>query len=121
MRRSTTTQKVIVALSQIFARFGFPHSLKSDNGPQSVSEDFQKYLLENGIEHRKSPALWPQANGEVERQNRILLKALGVSMFGRELKTKLPELRRKDSILNQTTKERDWRQLSRYRHCYQAC
>ena len=141
--RSTTTQKVMVALSQIFARFGFPHSLKSDNGPQFVSEDFQKYLLENGIEHRKSPALWPQANGEVERQNRTLLKALKVAeaegkkwqeelpkfllayrstpqvstgatlaylMFGRELKTKLPELRRQDSILNQTTKERDWRQ-----------
>ena len=121
----------------------FPHSLKSDNGPQFVSEDFQKYLLENGIEHRKSPALWPQANGEVERQNRTLLKALKVAeaegkkwqeelpkfllayrstpqvstgatpaylMFGRELKTKLPELRRQDSILNQTTKERDWRQ-----------
>ena len=31
-------------------------------------------------------------------------------MFGRELKTKLPELKRQDSILNQTTKERDWRQ-----------
>ena len=45
--RSTTTQKVIVALSQIFARFGFPRSLKSDNGPQFVLEDFQKYLLEN--------------------------------------------------------------------------
>ena len=34
-----------VALSQIFTRFDFPHSLKSDNGPQFVSEDFQKYLL----------------------------------------------------------------------------
>ena len=50
--RSMTTQKVIVTLSQIFARFGFPHSLKSDNGPQFVSEDFQKYLLENGIEQK---------------------------------------------------------------------
>ena len=151
--RSTITQQVIVALSQIFARFGFPHSLKSDNGPQFVSEDFQKYLLENGIEHRKSPALWPQANGEVERQNRTLLKALKVAeaegkkwqeelpkfllayrstpqvrtgatpaylMFGRELKTKLPELRRQDSILNQTTRERDWRQkLSQKAYAYE--
>ena len=31
-------------------------------------------------------------------------------MFGRELKTKLPELRRQDSILNQAIKEHDWSQ-----------
>jgi hypothetical protein len=43
---------VIAALSDIFARFGFPHSLKSDNGPQFVSEEFRRYLRENGIEHR---------------------------------------------------------------------
>ena len=28
---STTTEKIVDALSTIFARFGFPHSLKSDN------------------------------------------------------------------------------------------
>jgi transposase InsO family protein len=66
--RSTTTQRVIAALSDIFARFGFPHSLKSDNGPQFVSEEFRRYLQENGIEHRKSPPLRPQANG-AEKSN----------------------------------------------------
>ncbi|CAB4034836.1 Transposon Ty3-G Gag-Pol poly [Paramuricea clavata] len=115
--RSTTTRRVLAALSDIFARFGFPHSLKSDNGPQIASEEFRRYLRENGIEHRKSPPLWPQ-----KRQNRTLLKALkhiaahntgatpAYLMFGRELKTKLPELRRQDSILNQAIKERDWSQ-----------
>ena len=56
----------------IFARFGFPHSLKSDNGKQFVSEDFQRFLLEANIEHRTSPPLWSQANGKVERRNRTL-------------------------------------------------
>ena len=74
--QSTTAHKVIVALMDIFARFGFPHSLKSDNGSQFTSEEFEEYLHDNGIEHRKSPLLWPQANGEVERQNRTLLKFL---------------------------------------------
>ena len=37
---STTTEKIVDALSSNFARFGFPHSLKSDNGPQFLSEDF---------------------------------------------------------------------------------
>ena len=33
----------------------------------------------NGIQHRTSKALWRQANGEVERQNRSLLKALKIA------------------------------------------
>ena len=138
---STTTEKIVDALSTIFARFGFPYSLKSDNGPQFLSENFQTFLQESGIEHRTSPPLWPQANGEVERQNRTLLKALKVAqvegknwrkelpkfllayrstpqvstgstpaslMFGRELKTKLPELRGERSVLDESSRERDW-------------
>ena len=38
---STTTEKIVDALTSIFARFGFPHLLKSDNSPQFLSEDFQ--------------------------------------------------------------------------------
>ena len=34
--RSTTTPKIIMAVREIFARFGNPHSLKTDNGPQFV-------------------------------------------------------------------------------------
>ena len=76
---STTSEKIVTALNNIFARFGYPHSLKSDNGRQFVSEEFQRFLQEANIEHRTSPPLWPQANGEVERQNRTLLKALTVA------------------------------------------
>ncbi len=73
---STTSRRIINALNEIFARYGFPHSLKSDNGAQFVSEEFERFLQEANIEHRTSPPLWPQANGEVEGQNRTLLKAL---------------------------------------------
>ena len=66
----STTTEIVDALSSIFARFGFLHSLNSDNDPQFLSEDFQTFLQESGIEHRTSPPLWPQANGEVERQNK---------------------------------------------------
>ena len=90
--QSTTAHKVIVGLMDIFAQFGFPHSLKSDNGSQFTSEEFKKYLHDNGIEHRKSPPLWPQANGEVERQNRTLLKALKVAeVEGKKWRDELPK------------------------------
>ncbi|CAB3997741.1 Neural cell adhesion molecule 1, partial [Paramuricea clavata] len=139
--KSTTTQKVIEVLTPIFARYGYPFTLKSDNGAQFVLEEFEDFLTESGIQHRKSPPLWPQANEEVERQNRTLLKSLkvahvenkkwkdelnkfllayrttphsstGVSpvfmMFGRELKTKLPELRPDKNILDESIRDRDW-------------
>ena len=53
--------------------------MKSDNGLQFVSQVVKDFLVEHGIEHRTSPPLWPQANGEVERQNRTLLKVLKVA------------------------------------------
>ena len=53
--KSTKSHDVIRALNPIFARYGYPFSLKSDNGPQFVSEEFEAYLRENGIQHVTSP------------------------------------------------------------------
>ena len=61
--KSMKSHDVIRALNPIFARYGYPFSLKSDNGPQFVSEEFEAYLRENGIQHVTSPPLWLQANG----------------------------------------------------------
>ena len=49
--RSTISTKVIETLQPIFARFGDPHTLKTDNGPQFILEEFKAFLVENGIEH----------------------------------------------------------------------
>ena len=138
---STVSTKIIEAMSTIFARFGVPQSLRTDNGPQFVSEEFTSFLKEHGIEHRRTTPLWPQANGEVERQNRTLLKALRIAkvegrdwkkelnrflmayrstpqtttnaspyflMFGREMCTKLPEIKREVQIGSEEVRERDW-------------
>lgn len=74
-----TANSIIKALEPIFARYGYPQSLKTDNGPLFVAESFEAYLEHNGIEHRRSTPYWPQANGEVERQNRSLLKAMKIA------------------------------------------
>lgn len=77
--KSVTSGKMISCLEAMFATHGLPMSIKTDNGPQFVSEEFEVYLKDNNIEHRTSTPLWPQANGEVERQNRSLLKAMRVA------------------------------------------
>ena len=71
--KSITSSKVIELFAPTFARFGFPFSLRTNNGPQFVSEEFEPFLRTNGIEHRKMTLLWPQANREEERQNHSLL------------------------------------------------
>jgi len=77
--KSVTSGKIISCLEAMLATHGLPVSIKTDNGPQFVSEEFEAYLKDNNIEHRTSTPLWPQANGEIERQNRSLLKATWVA------------------------------------------
>ncbi|XP_022808367.1 uncharacterized protein K02A2.6-like [Stylophora pistillata] len=77
--RSTTLEKVIECLEKIFTTRGLPQLLRSDNGPQFRSEIFEWYLEDNGMEHGKTTLLWPQANGEAERQNKSLHKRMKIA------------------------------------------
>ena len=79
--RSTTADKVIASLRKIFLIHGIPVSITTDNGPQFISEEFCKFVDEEHIEHRLVTPLWPQANGEVERQNRSLLKRIKIAQI----------------------------------------
>lgn len=72
------SQATIQRLTVIFARFGFPSSITADNGRQFVSEEFKQYYRTNGIKLNNTIPYWPQQNGEVERQNRSLLKRLAI-------------------------------------------
>jgi transposase InsO family protein len=74
--KSASVKNVIEMLEETIDVFGLPFTLKSDNGPQFVSQEFEEYMKSNGIELLHSTPRWPQANGEVERQNATLLKAM---------------------------------------------
>ena len=64
---SITASQIISRLEKIFAVHGLLVTITSDNGPQFRSEEFEHYLVDNGILHRKVTSKWAQANGEVER------------------------------------------------------
>ncbi|XP_055522692.1 uncharacterized protein LOC129716873 [Wyeomyia smithii] len=53
--------------------------MRTDNGPQFVSELLNKFCTEHGIKLVQTTPYWPQANGEVERANRALKKRLQIS------------------------------------------
>ena len=73
---STTTQEITSVLEKIFARHGFPFTLTTDNAQNLCSAHFKDFCKVRGIKHLTVTPLWPQANGQVERQNRTLLKAI---------------------------------------------
>ncbi|CAB4011802.1 PREDICTED: uncharacterized protein K02A2.6-like [Paramuricea clavata] len=77
--KRNTAEFAIKSLENMFAAHGLPWTVTSDNGPHFVAETFESFLQENGIEHRKTTPLWPQANGKIERQNRSLLKRMQIA------------------------------------------
>ena len=64
---STTSQSTILELRKLFAAYGLPEYLISDNEPQFVSTEFESFLKMNGIRHTCSAPYHPQTNGEAER------------------------------------------------------
>ena len=73
--KEATTETVSKWLSEVFARFGNPTSLRSDNGPQFTSIAFTNFLANRGIRHQRTPNYNPERNGFVERHNGTLKRA----------------------------------------------
>ncbi|RDH88672.1 MAG: hypothetical protein DIZ79_14650, partial [endosymbiont of Lamellibrachia luymesi] len=123
--RSTSAETVIPIMESIFAMFGYPETIKSDNGPPFQSNAWSQFLQSCGVRHRKITPLWPMANAQVENFNKPMMKAVRSAiiqhrnwrrelqqflrnyrstphsstlftphrlLFGREPRTKLPEL-----------------------------
>ena len=79
---STTSQSTINVLRHMFASYGLPLQLVSDNGPQFVAADFTSFLEENGVKHIRSAPYHPATNGLAERFVRSFkeaMKAAGAS------------------------------------------
>lgn len=74
-----TARETVERLNRIFRRLGFPRTITLDNAKQFVGLEFSEYCKQNGIFLNFSTPYWPQQNGEVERQNRSLLKRLKIS------------------------------------------
>ncbi|XP_077222188.1 uncharacterized protein LOC143856031 [Tasmannia lanceolata] len=78
----------------VVCRFGIPRILVTDNGPQFASAEFGKFCDNLSIEHRFASVAHPQANGQGEVANRILLQSLKKQLgeAGKNLVKALPSV-----------------------------
>ena len=73
---SCTSHTVIEHSRTLFAQFGVPEVLVSDNGACFVSQEFETFLLKNGIKHVTTAPFHPSSNGLAERAVQIIKKGL---------------------------------------------
>lgn len=76
--KSTSAETVIPVLDKIFAMFGIPSVVKSDNGPPFNSSKFANFAKFSGFKHRKITPYWPKANSEAERFMKTLNKTMRI-------------------------------------------
>ena len=79
--RDISSNTVIAALKSLFAIFGIPKYLVSDNGGCFKSEQFENFLKHLGIIHYCSSVYYPQSNGVIERFHRTLKSSIDKLLF----------------------------------------
>ena len=89
---STTAEKTIEVLRSLFARYGLPEQIVTDNGPQFTSTEFADFTKRNGVKHILSAPYHPASNGQAERFVQTLKRALkSTKKSGNSLQHRLSE------------------------------
>lgn len=74
--RTTDAREAISWLTQYFRFYSKPKMLISDRGSAFTSTDFRTFMEQQDIKHIKIATSSPQANGQAERVNRVIIPML---------------------------------------------
>ena len=76
MRNTSVENTVDIMRTTLFASYGLPEEVVSDNGPQFTSSVFKSFLKNNGVKQTLSPPYHPALNGAAEQSIQILKRSL---------------------------------------------
>lgn len=65
-RKTVTSRNVIKEMKAVFAKYGIPDVLVTDNGPQFASAEFAVFAKTLMFQHTTSSPYHPQSNGKVQ-------------------------------------------------------
>ena len=90
----TDASLLIETLQTLFAAYGLPEEVVSDNGPPFTSEQLANFFKRNAVVHAFTPTYRPQSNGSAERTVRsvkegLLQQLLDPSLCKRSLQHKI--------------------------------
>ena len=94
----TSSATVIRCLTQLFTMFGMPSYLHSDQGSSFMSSEIKTFLSSHGISSSRTTPYNPQGNGQVERYNGIIWKAVLLALESRNLKVEQWEIVLADAL-----------------------
>ena len=80
-----TTNTVITCLTELFVLFGFPAYVHSDRGTSFMSNELKSFLSSKSIATSRTTAYNPQGNGQAERYNGVVWKAISMALKDRNL------------------------------------
>ena len=88
--KNTTAPNTIQELRKLFATYGLPLHVVTDNGPQFTSTEFATFMKSNGVKHSKCSPYHPSSNGAAERLVQTFKRSLRASVQkGRSLQQAL--------------------------------
>ena len=74
---STSSERTVELLREVFSRHGLPEHLHSDNGRQFTSEVFQNFMKANNIKHTFSAPYHTATNSQAETFKQAMKAAKG--------------------------------------------
>ena len=80
-----TASTVINCLENVFSMFGTASFIHSDRGSSFLSKTVKDYLYVRGVAASTTTPYNPQGNGQVEKLNDTLWKAINVSLKGQNI------------------------------------
>lgn len=76
---TTNSKEACTALQDYFDNYSRPRRVISDRGTSFSSNEFENFLSDNNVQHILNATASPQANGQVERVNRVLTPLMSKS------------------------------------------